>query len=80
MSSKYDNLADKTAANLVADRLMSSYRMLKELHPEIGGLHIEMVELGDDGAVNTKIELLRPAGTMKRKDANGNNGKDYVIV
>ena len=78
MNTNYNNLADKTAADMAADHICAAYRLLKTLHPEIGGFTAELVETGNEDEIRTKIGLLHAVGVTDRKEIDGEDG--YIIV
>lgn len=76
MKDKYDTRVDRTAAEMANEYLQRAYELFKSVHPECGGFTAEVVEVGDDGSVQTKIDLLVPQGTRDREEGDG----DYVII
>ena len=58
MNTKYNNLADKTAADMMNGYIMCAYNTMKAVHPECGGFSVDVTEV--DEGVRTKIQLLVP--------------------
>lgn len=50
---EYNNLADRTAQDMVVDRLWSCYEFIKAVHPDVCGFKATLV---DDGE-NSRVEL-----------------------
>jgi len=50
---EYNNLADRTAQDMVMDHLWSSYQLIKAVQPDICGFKATLV---DDGE-NSRVEL-----------------------
>lgn len=57
---EYNNLADHTVQDMVADHLWASYQLIKAVHPDLCGFKATLV---DDGE-NARVEL----DIMRRED------------
>lgn len=72
MNKKYDNLADKTSAEMVAEHMASSFGLIKSVHPECGGFSATVTMKGDN--VLTSIDLLVP------KEEEGRDWNDILEI
>lgn len=68
MNKKYDSLADKTAAEMANEHLLSAYELFKSVHPECGGFSAEVTEIDEDGTTRTRIGLLMPQTKIKKEN------------
>lgn len=55
---EFQNLADRTAQDMVIDHVYAAYEIIKSIHPEVAGFQITLKETGGGNAV-TSIDLLK---------------------
>lgn len=56
-SSEFDNIADRTTAEMIGEYLERGYGLIKHSHPECGGFVGTVMELSN-GDVKVSIDLL----------------------
>lgn len=52
---EYNNLADRTAQDMVIDHLWASYQLIKAVQPDICGFKAMLVDDGEDSRVELDI-------------------------
>jgi len=57
---EYDNLADRTAQDMVMDHLWASYQLIKSVHPDICGFKAMLVDDGESSRVELDIMKKEP--------------------
>lgn len=63
---EYQNLADRTAQDMVVDHIYAAYDIIKSIHPEISGFQAKIVENPDDpDQMITTLDLMKKGDVVK---------------